>query len=202
MGPVPGGSARSWGRSPGSGPGGRSESLWPGGRREAWDERATLPGGCTSGRSQTSRGNFEEVSWESAVPPASRLGCWGADNAESRLPRRAPPGVPRHPWARVPRVPVMCRRRGRAGRAAASWRLRPHRRRCWGSQGRCVGGAAVPPGLLGGSRIVSQPCYSLAAFDCCKGCRRAARRLRGLPRAEGLSPGLGAPLGTAPPGLA
>lgn len=85
------------------------------GGREVCAER----GLCTSGRSQTSRDNFGELCWESA-----QLGCGGhlaPDNAECWVPaaQAGPAGRPSAPWARVPRVPGMCRRRGRAGRAAA-----------------------------------------------------------------------------------
>lgn len=87
--------------------------------REVCAER----GLCTSGRFQTSRGNFGELCWESAP-----LGCGGhlaPDNSERSVPaaQAGPAGRPSAPWARVPRVPGMCRRRGRAGRAAAERRL-------------------------------------------------------------------------------
>lgn len=138
-----------------------------------WAEGATLPGGCTSGRSQTSRGNFSEV-WESAVPPASSLGCGGllaADNAECSVPA-AQAGPARCPSARLgpcPRVPVMCRLRGRAGPAAALWRLRPHRRRCGGSRGPSGGGARSPRAPRRERDLFSRPCHSLDAFDSWRG---------------------------------
>lgn len=133
-GPVPGGSARWWGRSPGCGPCGRSGDVWPGVRRKVWAEGATLPGGCTSGRSQTHRGNSEEVSWESEVPPVPRLGfgeLLAPDNAECSVPaaQAGPAGSPSTPLGPCP--PCACdvpaagqsgerRLRGVSGRSGAA----------------------------------------------------------------------------------
>lgn len=169
--PVPGG--RRWGR-PGS--------VRPGGGREVGAEGAALPSGCSSGRSQTSQGNFGEASWEPAALPASPPGCGrhlAPDGAGCPVPAAAEGPARRLSAPAGPVSSASLRGAdagGSAGRAASLWRLRPERGRrrvpprgavWWAREdaraaavGPRGGARAAPPppqGCSAGARLLSRP---------------------------------------------
>lgn len=73
---------------------------------------AAAPPGCPKPLGATSRRSGSRRYPQRPLWAAGGTSPLTTRSARSRLPRRAPPGVPRHPWARVP---VMCRRRGGGG---------------------------------------------------------------------------------------
>lgn len=110
-------------------------------------------------------------------------------SARSRLPRRAPPGVPRHPGPVSPcacDVPAAGQSGASGGSVASPAAPAPlrglsgaERRRRQEPQGSSAGAGYSP-----GPATASPPSTPGGA------CQRAACRVGGLPRPEGLSPGL------------